>query len=85
VSSAAPAPGNGGGRSPIWAAPGGWRVEIITIEAPPSRAGLRRSPVPYEGQQFRVKRHGFIAGYARTVAELATIIPDLNELTEETP
>lgn len=53
-------------------APGGWRVEPITVE----RGG-------WTLQLYRVTRHGVYVGEAQTVEELAALGVPVGELTED--
>jgi hypothetical protein len=44
-----------------WRTADGWGVEVICMTATPDR---------HDGESFRVSRHGFHVGYARSVPEL---------------
>lgn len=63
----------------VWVAPGGWRVELVTLTYVARTEGARDShnDSAGDGEQFRVSQYGVHSGYARTVGELVGLLGDV--------
>lgn len=68
----------------VWTSPGGWTVQTATLSLTTGNSGQAlRSQGAADGDQLVVTRHGYIAGYAATIAGVQDIMgEDFALLTE---